>query len=72
MKTFTARVVRGIMEQMVSEEEMLKRKVWLILCICCLVLNACSFFEKDEPPKQDVPNEQITLGLQPDFSYEIK
>lgn len=59
------------MEQMVSEEEMLKRKVWLILCICCLVLNACSFFKEDEQPKQEVADEQVTLGLQPDFSYEI-
>lgn len=61
------------MKQRVSEEMGLKRKVWLSVClICILICSACTV----SVPGRDttdagIPQTQDTLLLTPDFSYEV-
>ena len=51
----------------------MKKKVRLSVCIICLLLfNACAALPGQENRTGDVSFKQDTLGLTPDFSYEVK
>jgi len=51
---------------------MLKKRVWLALCICCLTVCGCGASDKAEAPQVSIPKDQSTLGLTPDFSYAVE